>query len=346
MRLFAYSDPTTLAADGPLVPMRGPGVSTQDRIAVLELSGPLVSSPLSVAGTSWAEIESELNSLARNEAFTGVLVKIDSGGGEVKGLEPARRALQRLAMRKPVYTFVSGACASAAYWLASASTRVYGERLSAVGSLGAYAVVHDTSALAERAGLKVIVVRSGSLKGAFEPGTEIADEHLAMLQSVIDTTAAALLDDVAQGRKIDRQFVGEQLSSGRVWQGAEALQLRLLDAVAPIEQCLRDLQDHARLVREAAGLERPKAPTRNSSSSTPAVAAALSKPVDQMTDSELMTWASTQSDQAIVYAWNRLSSPGFKTAKPSERLAKEAAARAAYPQFAALAARRSMVILS
>jgi signal peptide peptidase SppA len=195
-----------------------------------------------------------LDKIAANDSH-GLLVKLDSPGGAVGGLSAARRALERVRAKKPVYVATSRTLASAALWWASASDRIFADRLALVGSIGCFLALIDSSAAFESMGLKVIVVRSGAVKGSQVPGDPITDEMLAAHQEIVDGIAAQFTTDLSESRKIDLGYVTESLSTGQVWLGKAAQDHRLVDHIGDDRDALRELIAHAELKK------RPQQPT-------------------------------------------------------------------------------------
>jgi ClpP class serine protease len=121
--------------------------------------------------------------------------------------------------------------ASGAYWIASQAPRVLASsHTTAVGSIGAYLLVYDTSAAAAQIGVRVHVVRSGEFKGAGVPGTVVTDPQLREWQRMVDQTAAAFVQAVAEGRRQPVSRV-KSWADGRVHSAADAMQLGLIDGM-------------------------------------------------------------------------------------------------------------------
>ena len=67
---------------------------------------------------------------------------------------------------KPVHTFIEDIGASAAFWILSGSSFISANEMAHVGSIGTFAVLHDMSELANKEGIKVIVIAAGEMKAA------------------------------------------------------------------------------------------------------------------------------------------------------------------------------------
>jgi hypothetical protein len=114
--------------------------------------------------------------------------------------------------------------------------------MAMVGSIGVFMVAEDASSQADRLGIKVHVVRAGAFKGAGVPGTEITGEQLAEWQRNINVFYGHFVEAVATGRGLAADKVRDELADGRVYVGADALALKLVDGVQSFDDTLAQLQ--------------------------------------------------------------------------------------------------------
>lgn len=219
-------------------------------IEELQIRGALLAGHIDgIDGVTWSSIEAELARIERDQQVVGLLLRIDSPGGDVAGIESTRRRLQAVAARMPVYCHVESLLASAAVWLTSVATRIHAERLASIGAVGAYSVVRDFSKAFEAAGIRTIITRSAPLKGAGVPGDRVTDEQEAEIQRIVDGVADAFISDLAQGRKLPVEFVRDRIADGRVHHAGDALSLRLIDRIDTLEGTRAALMQHAMLKR-------------------------------------------------------------------------------------------------
>jgi len=186
-------------------------------------------------GTSTVALRRQVRHAISNDAVSGAILRVSSPGGTVAGTADLGDDIALFARQKPIVAYVEDLGASAACWAASQATEVHAGRSALFGSIGTYSVVHDYSAQANEAGVKVHVVRAGEFKGAGEPGTAITDEQLAMWQDRINSLNDLFLQSVANGRGISVEAI-RRLADGRVYIAAEALKLNLIDRVCSLDE--------------------------------------------------------------------------------------------------------------
>jgi signal peptide peptidase SppA len=198
-------------------------------IAVIEMNGMMMKGA-SWFGASTQEVAGLLRAAAASSEVDGILLVIDSPGGYVAGTKELADEVKRIDKTKPVVAYIEDLGASAAYWVASQARLVVANEMAEVGSIGVYTVIWDISKMLEDAGVKVRVVSSGGLKGAFADGATVTDEMVNDLKARIDDVAKYFVAAVASGRKMTTKKA-EELADGRVHLAAKAEGLGLVDAV-------------------------------------------------------------------------------------------------------------------
>lgn len=155
---------------------------------------------------------------ARDSAvIRAVVLLIDSPGGEATISQELYLSTTELAGRKPVVAAIGQVGASGAYHLAVAAWPIYVQPASLVGSIGVIASVPEPVALREDR------LTTGPLKG----GTAKHREFVRMLELL----RRSFVEVVVAHRGEALKLRPEELSSGRVFLGIEAVQLGLADAI-------------------------------------------------------------------------------------------------------------------
>lgn len=223
----------------------------EDGLATVPIMGQMTKGGSSFGGCSTLAARRAIIGAVQDPQVQAVLLHIDSPGGTVAGTDELARTVAHADARKPVYAFIEDLGASAAYWVASQARSITTNKTARVGSIGTMAMVRDYSGAAEKAGVKVHVVSTGAHKGAFVPGTEIKDEHLAELQKMVDSLNQHFLAAVYEGRGIAMKDVREA-ADGRVFMADEALDRGLIDGIGDMADAVpRD--DYGRLADEIDG---------------------------------------------------------------------------------------------
>lgn len=223
----------------------GPMQRTSDGIAVLHASGMLTKYGSSMsAAPSMIEMRRSLRAAAEDPEIRGIVLSLDSPGGTAAGSGDLAAEVRAAAQRKPVYAYAEDMAASAAYRIPSQAARLFANEDAMVGSIGTFAVIHDESQAAERAGVKVHVVRSGAFKGIGEEGAPVSEDELAQVQKDVEQINAMFLRDLRRGRGFSDEKLAK-IADGRVFATEEALELGLIDGVRTFEGVLEEIRQAA-----------------------------------------------------------------------------------------------------
>jgi len=191
-------------------------------------------------GTSVERIGGQLAAALGDGRVRTIFLHIESPGGSVAGLADLADAIAAASEAKPVIAYADDMAASAAYWLGSQASRFYANQTAQVGSIGVYTVLLDSTRYAEKWGLRFHLLASGEHKGVGELGVAITDRQLAAIQAEVDSYFALFRSAVLRGRSPRGMTAADldAIADGRVWIGAEAADVGLIDGIKTLGQAL------------------------------------------------------------------------------------------------------------
>ena len=129
--------------------------------------------------------------------------------------------------------------ASGAYYIASASNKIYADQGSIVGSIGVIAEWVNYGDLLKWAKLKSVVIKTGEFKDTGNPARDLTPAEQAYMQSLIDDMFGQFIQAVADGRGLKFDAVKE-IANGKVWTGQQAVSMKLIDNVGDFEAVVKD----------------------------------------------------------------------------------------------------------
>ncbi len=222
-------------------------------VGVIEIAGTLTKRGSSLSrASSLVALQRAVRTAARDPDIDAILLRIDSPGGTVAGTQELAAEVKRASEAKPVYAYVDDLAASAAYWIASQTERIYANTPTAiVGSIGTFVGLYDYSAYAAKEGIRAVVIKAGALKAAGFPGTEITDEQKAYWQEIVDQTQEQFTAGVAAGRGRAVDEVREKWVTGRVYMAQESVAMGLIDGVKSFEAVISELTERVAAARSS-----------------------------------------------------------------------------------------------
>jgi len=224
------------------------------RIGVVPIVGILAKSDPYDGGTSTRDIQRMVSQLAADPEIQGILLQIDSPGGEVAGIEETYDMIRAAGERKPVWSQIEDLGASGAYHIAMGASRIVANRPAEVGSIGVYLAQYDFSARFAADGIRPVLITTSEYKGAGLLGTEITPAQQAEDQRIVDQLFGMFRAAIRQSRGLTGAAL-DAVSDGRLWLAADALDLGLIDAIGSTNDTLAEMTREVRtLSRRAAAM--------------------------------------------------------------------------------------------
>jgi len=200
------------------------------RVFVLDFDGDLRASAV---GKLRREITAVLTGATKADE---VLIRLDSGGGEVTGYGLAASQLDRIRRRKiPLTVCVDKVAASGGYMMACVADRLFAAPFAVLGSIGVVAQIPNFHRLLKENNIDVEILTAGKYKRTLTLFGENTDEGRAKLLKDIERIHAQFKEYVSEHRPA---LDIEQVSTGEVWSGQDALDLGLSDRIVTSDDYL------------------------------------------------------------------------------------------------------------
>lgn len=208
------------------------GSSFGDKIAVVDLEGVILSPKTTV---------DQLKKYADDNSVKAIILHVNSPGGGVAASEEIYREVKRIRddKKKRIVAAIESVGASGAYYVSSATNKIYADEGSIVGSIGVISEWVNYGDLLRWAKLKAIVMKAGEFKDTGNPTREMTPAEQQYLQSLIDNMHVQFIQAVANGRQMKFQDV-KAIADGKVWTGQQAASMKLVDQVADFEAAVKD----------------------------------------------------------------------------------------------------------
>src|SRR5271163_426293 len=163
------------------------------RIAVVELDG-VIFSP--------KQIVPQLKKFGDDDSIKAIIIHVNSPGGGVAASEEIYREVKRVRdeKKKRIVASIETVGASGAYYVSSATNKIYADNGSVVGSIGVISEWVNYGDLMRWAKLKPEVLTVGEYKDTGDPSREMTPEERAYMQSLIDNMYGQFVQAVADGR--------------------------------------------------------------------------------------------------------------------------------------------------
>jgi signal peptide peptidase SppA len=217
----------------------------QDGMAVLPIYGPIfgkanLMTQLSGA-TSMEQFQKDFQMAVDDTAVKSILLDIDSPGGTSDLIEEAGELIYESRGAKPIYALANDQAGSAAFWLATQASKLYGTTSGEVGSVGAYTVHKDQSKADANAGHAYTIISAGKYKTEGNPHEPLSQAGREYRQEVITELYDGFVSAVARGRGVDVAKVDADYGEGRMVPNKKALIRGMIDGNRTFESASEEI---------------------------------------------------------------------------------------------------------
>ncbi|HZQ24624.1 MAG TPA: signal peptide peptidase SppA [Terriglobales bacterium] len=202
------------------------------RIGVVDLEGVIISPKVIVP---------QLKKFADDDSIKAIILHVNSPGGGVAASQEIYGEVKRIReeKKKPIVASIETVGASGAYYVASATNKIFADKGSVVGSIGVIAEWVNYGDLFHWLKLKDVTLKTGEFKDTGSPTRDLTPAEQQYLQGLINNMFSQFIQAVADGRKLKVDNV-RSIADGRVWTGEQALGLKLVDQEGDFEAAVKD----------------------------------------------------------------------------------------------------------
>jgi len=203
-----------------------------DKIGVVDLEGVIVDPSVIVP---------QLKKFGDDDSIKAIIIRVNSPGGGVAASEEIYREVKRVRdeKHKHIVAAISTVGASGAYYVSSATNKIYADNGSIVGSIGVIMEWLNYGDLLRWAKLKQEILSVGEFKDTGDPTRELTPAERAYLQSLADNMYLQFVKAVADGRHAKVEDI-KAIANGKVWTGEEALSMHLIDQIGDFQAVVDD----------------------------------------------------------------------------------------------------------
>ncbi|WP_273272671.1 signal peptide peptidase SppA [Maribacter polysiphoniae] len=172
-----------------------------------------------------------------DDKVKAIVLRVDSPGGSALTSDIIWREIELAKEKKPVVVSMGNVAASGGYYIAAGADKIFAEPTTITGSIGVFGTIPNINGLAKEIGINAEQVGTNKNSvdySVFEPMT---DNFRKVVQDGIEEIYGTFLDRVAQGRNIT-VAQADSLAQGRVWSGAEAKKLGLVDELGNLNDAI------------------------------------------------------------------------------------------------------------
>ncbi|MEM0139706.1 MAG: signal peptide peptidase SppA [Ferroplasma sp.] len=178
-----------------------------------------------------------LKFIEKKKRIKGLLLIINSGGGDANVSEILYDMILAIGKKKKVYALIEGTGASGAYWIACAADKIYAMETSIVGSIGVISMSPDLSEFMDMIGIKMRVNKIGKYKDMNSPFREVTDEEQKIYGNIMNDIFLKFKNEVKSRRNYSDDEI-DSIANGMVFSAKMALKNKLIDGIGNMEKII------------------------------------------------------------------------------------------------------------
>ena len=227
---------------------------SMNKVAVLYATGEIDTGAEGEMNSS--DIVKELNRLADNDNVKAVVLRVNSPGGSAFGSEQMWFAAKQLRAKKPLIVSMSDYAASGGYYMSCIADTIVAQPTTLTGSIGIFGMFPNFEGIADKIGVNFSTVKTNELSDFGNTMRPMTASERVILQNYINRGYELFISRCAEGRDVSGDEI-KRVAEGRVWTGADALKLGLVDVLGGLDDAIAIAAQKADLTDNYAVAEYP-----------------------------------------------------------------------------------------
>ena len=238
LRVFAGTKDYHLMTTGKLAQVKRPESKAKEKIAVLYLEGDITDE--SGDGIVGKEVIKTLKKISKDKDVKALVLRVNSPGGSANASEQIWHAVQKVkADSIPVVVSMGDYAASGGYYISCGADYIYAEPTTLTGSIGIFGTIPNVGKLRDKIGVDIDGI--GTNKHSELDNNSVLKgmnkDEQALMQAMIERGYDLFTSRCAEGRHVAQDYI-KSIGEGRVWLGARAKEIGLVDELGNIDDAI------------------------------------------------------------------------------------------------------------
>ena len=220
--------------------------ASADRIAVVYAVGEIVSGEGDDETMGSENISRAIRTARLDDKVKALVLRINSPGGSSLASDVIWREVELTKKVKPVIVSMGDVAASGGYYIACAADSIFAQPNTITGSIGVFAIIPNMKKFFNnKLGITFDEVKTSKFS-EISITRPLSDDERLLLQAEVNNIYKTFTQKVANGRHKTPEFI-DNIGQGRVWTGAEAIKIGLVDRLGNINDAVKSAAKKAGL---------------------------------------------------------------------------------------------------
>lgn len=221
--------------------------NSKNKIAVVFAEGEIVSGESSDGSMGSETIVKAIKKARKDDKVKAIVLRVNSPGGSALASDVMWREVSLAKAVKPVVVSMGGVAASGGYYISCAADKIYAENSTITGSIGVFGIIPNMKGLFNnKLGINLDQVNTNKYSDGLSTFRPMDDFERAAIQEMVEDIYDDFTQKVADGRGMTQAEV-DSIGQGRVWTGANAKEIGLVDEIGGLNDAINAAADLAEL---------------------------------------------------------------------------------------------------
>ena len=226
------------------IALRGTG---SGKIAVIYADGDVVMGKGQNEAIASDDYRALIQKIRNDKSIDAVVLRVNSPGGSALASDIIWREIDLLKKEKPVVVSMGDVAASGGYYIACGADSIFADANTITGSIGVFSVIPNAEKfLKNKVGITFDRVKTGQYADAPSATRALTITEQRFLQAGVDSVYFTFTSRVATGRQKSVAYI-DSIAQGRVWTGADAIKVGLVDKIGTLNDALASAAKMAKL---------------------------------------------------------------------------------------------------
>ena len=211
--------------------------SGKDKIAIIFAEGDIVDGQGKEGQVGSIEFSKAIRKARLDDKVKAVVLRINSPGGSALASETIWREVMLTKKVKPVIASMGNVAASGGYYIAAPCDTIVASPNTITGSIGVFGLFFNAKQLVNNIGVTVDTVKTNPFADIMTSSRAVTAQESEVIQREVERIYDNFITRVSEGRKISKANV-DSIAQGRVWSGADAKRIGLVDVFGGLEKAI------------------------------------------------------------------------------------------------------------
>ncbi len=232
--------------------------SSKNEVAIIYASGQIFDGKGTEENIYSENLSKTIRKAREDENIKAIVLRVNSPGGSAVASAVIGRELDLTKAEKPIIVSMGNYAASGGYWISANADYIFADATTLTGSIGVFGTFPNAQGfLNNKLGLTFDVAKTNENADFGSVTQPLTEFQYSKLQENVVQTYDHFTKRVAEGRGLRQSYV-DSIGQGRVWAGADAIGLGLVDQIGDMEDAIVYAAQKANIADDYKVVELPK----------------------------------------------------------------------------------------